>query len=345
MKLSQSIKTGTAIAMLALLTACATSNSGIAIDATGNLYVAYHGNGESGIRKITPAGETSILAGGKKGFHDGQGSLAKFGGVLVGITIDAAGNLYVTDYHNYRIRKITPRGEVSTLAGSGNKGLRDGQGSVAEFRYLEGIAVDAAGNLYVADDDSIRKVTSEGKVSTLVRGRGVDPSTVIEFLAVTGLLVSGQGHRAADVSDVISASDGRGHGVRFTSPHSIAVDAAGNLYVTAGAYSFYIFKITPKGEKGEISILAGGEQPGFVDGQGYYARFNNPRGIAIDKAGNLYVTDRGNNSIRMVTPEGEVSTLANRFRKPSRIAIDAESNLYVTTDSSERIHKIEFHHP
>ena len=342
MKLSQSIKTGTAIAMLALLTACATSNSGIAVDATGNLYVAYHGNGESGIRKITPAGETSILAGGKKGFHDGQGSLAKFGGSLGGITIDAAGNLYVTDYHNQRIRKITPRGEVSTLAGSGKEGLRDGQAGVAEFKYLRNIAVDAAGNLYVADDRSIRKVTSEGKVSTLVSGSKTDYSPVIEFIAVTALLVGGQGHRAADVSDVLSASDGRERGVRFTWPNSIAVDATGNLYVTAGVYGFYIFKITPKGE---VSILAGGEQPGFVDGQGYYARFNNPRGIAIDKAGNLYVADRENHSIRMVTPEGEVSTLANRFRKPSRIAIDAEGNLYVTTDSSERIHKIEFHHP
>jgi DNA-binding beta-propeller fold protein YncE len=130
--------------------------AGIAIDAVGNLYVADFGN--SRIRKVTPKGEVSTIAGSKIGFADGSGNAAQFFSPS-GIAIDAAGNLYVADTYNHRIRKVTPKGEVSTIAGS-EEGFADGQGSAAQFNIPFGIAIDAAGNLYVAAafNHRIRKI-------------------------------------------------------------------------------------------------------------------------------------------------------------------------------------------
>ena len=204
MKLSKSIQTGTAMAMLALwavfmshsalaqkedktIIVCpivggaqgskdGAGNSaqfefpyGITIDAAGNLYVADTWNHR--IRKVTSVGEVSTIAGSGQGFSNGQGTTAQFD-TPVSITIDAAGNLYVADTWNHRIRKITPNGGVSTLAGSGQPGFVDGRGSAARFYRPSGITIDATGNLYVADTNnhSIRKVTPEGVVSTLAGG-------------------------------------------------------------------------------------------------------------------------------------------------------------------------------
>ena len=321
--------------------------TGIVIDAAGNLYVADSWN--SSIRKVKPNGEVTTLAGnGKRGEVDGQGNAAYFH-VLAGITIDAAGNLYVTDLWSGHIRKVTPEGKVSTLAGD-KWVLFDRQGSITQFGSPRGIAIDAVGNLYVVDGVSrgrnftselpppghqsepdiyrIYKVTPEGNVSTLAGGRK-------------------------------GFADGRGSAARFGYPTGIAIDAAGNLYV-ADRGNHRIRKVTPEGE---VSTLAGGEQ-GFADGQGNAARFFWPDGIAIDAAGNLYVADMGNHRIRKVTPDGTVSTLAGsgptgydnggfadgegsaaRFNSPTGIAIDTVGNLYVADSKNHRIRKIEFRRP
>ena len=318
--------------------------NGIAVDAAGNLYVADMSNQR--IRKVTPEGEVSTLAGGKRGFADGQGSAVQFAGPG-DIAIDTAGNLYVTDIGNSRIRKITPQGEVSTFAGSGptgydSGGYADGQRNVAHFKNPVGITMDAAGNLYVTDTHNhrIRKVTPQGAVSTLA-------------------------------GDVKGFADGKGNAARFNQPDGIAVDAAGNLYV-ADRENHRIRKVTPKGE---VSTLAGGGEEAedddddddygepnsarFADGQGSAARFNQPSGIAIDAAGNLYVADTNNHRIRKVTKEGEVSTLAGsdetdfvdgegsaaQFFFPSGITIDAAGNLYVVDYGNASIRKIEFRRP
>ena len=303
---------------------------GITIDTAGNLYVADSYN--DSIRKVTPEGEVSTLAGDERGFADGQGSDAMFWRPH-GITIDAAGNLYVADTNNSRIRKVTIHGEVSTLAG-GEDGFSDGSGSAARFYIPDGIAMDATGNLYVADtyNHRIRKVTLKGEVSTL----------------------AGSGEEGF--------ADGQGNTAVFNHPRGIAIDVAGNLYV-ADFWNHRIRKITIKGE---VSTLAGSGEIGVADGKGSTAQFNGPEGIAIDAAGNLYVTDSRSNRIRMVTPEGEVSTLAGsdstdpdgevggfadgegsvaKFDSPSGIAIDAAGNLYVTDSDNYRIRKIVIQRP
>ena len=205
--------------------------TGIAMDAAGNLYVA---DGENHrIRKVTPAGVVSTLAGGKKGFADGEGSAARFN-IPYDIVIDTAGNLYVADGENHRIRKVTPEGVVSTLAGSGSTGCEsggfaDGEGNSARFHHPCGIAMDAAGNLYVADtyNNRIRKVTPEGVVSTLAGSKR-------------------------------GFADGEGSAARFYVPSGIAIDAAGNLYV-ADEGNHRIRKVTPGGV---VSTLAGGGEGG-----------------------------------------------------------------------------------
>jgi len=266
----------------------------------------------------------STFAGsGEAGDADGTGSAAKFR-LPHSIAIDAAGNLYVTDGGGQRIRKVTPKGEVSTFAGSGEIGYADGIGSAAQFSGPHGIAIDATGNLYVTDTfhHRIRKITSKGEVSTLAG--------------------SEEGF-----------SDGIGRNALFYRPYGIAIDAVSNLYV-ADTHNNLIRKVTPKGE---VSTLAGGngllEDGGFADGVGSDARFLRPSGIAIDAAGNLYVVDTHNNRIRKVTPNGEVSTLAGsvegfadgsgcctRFRIPAGIAIDAAGNLYVADSLNHRIRKV-----
>jgi len=295
--------------------------SGIAIDTAGNLYVADSLNNR--IRKITPKGEVSTLAGGERGFVDGKGSAARFDWPN-SIVIDAVGNLYVADSLNNRIRMVTIEGEVSTLAG-GERGLADGKGSTARFDTPLGIAMDAMGNLYVADtaNDHIRKVTPEGDVSTFA-------------------------------GDKEGFFDRQGATAQLDGPTGIAFDAAGNLYVV-DTNNERIRKVTPEGE---IGTLAGGEQ-GFADGQGRSAQFFGPLGITIDVAGNLYVADALNNRIRKVTPKGEVSTLAGsgatglgkgdfadgegniaQFNEPHGIAIDAAGNFYVADTENNRIRKI-----
>jgi sugar lactone lactonase YvrE len=194
--------------------------------------------------------------------------------------MDVSGNVYVADSINETIRKVTPAGVVSTLAGmAGQYGSDDGTGANARFFELSGVAVDGSGNVYVADTGNytIRKVTPAGVVSTL-----------------------------AGMARQSGSADGTGAAARFNNPNSVAVDRSGNVYV-ADTNNNTIRKITPAGVVSTIAGSAG--QDGNVDGAGAVARFNYPRGIDVNGYGNIYVADTGNNTIRMVTPAGVVSTV------------------------------------
>ena len=302
----------------------------IAIDTTGNVYV---GDAGSTIRKITPTGVVTTLAGtaGVYGGADGIGAAARFR-LPYGIATDAAGNVFVGDTGNSTVRKITPAGVVTTLAGAaGISGSADGIGAAARFFNSYGVAIDAAGNVYVGDsgNSTIRKITPTGLVTTLAGAAG----------------------------DVGSA-DGVAAAARFYYPYGIAIDAAGNLYVAnfyldnTKTYTNYsadnfrnstIRKITPKGI---VTTLAGEiAAAGSTDGIGAAALFNHPSGIATDNAGNVYVADTDNHTIRKVTPAGVVTTFAGtagspgsadgigtaaRFCGPIGVATDTADNVYVT---------------
>lgn len=274
------------------------------------------------VRKIVPGGTVVVVAGSRRGYADGAASLARFD-TPRGLVLDAEGNLYVADQGNHRIRKITPGGEVSTLAGNGNPGFEDGVGEAAGFNHPTGLAIDSRGHLYVADayNHSIRKLSPTGEVSTL----------------------AGQS---------IGFADGKGRAAGFNDPVAIALDASGNLYV-ADRGNHSIRKITPDGE---VSTLAGDGTPGFADGSGEQARFDHPSGIAADKSGNLYIGDSENNRIRRVTPAGVVTTLAGdgtagfadgpatvaRFSHPAGVALDPRGEfLFIADKNNRRIRRID----
>ncbi len=260
---------------------------------------------------------------GRVRFHGRPVATAKFNQIAA-VAVDGSGTIFIGDLQNKVIRKITA-GVVATLAGSAvdEIGTADGLGKDARFYYPGQLAVDSAGNVYVADTDSstIRKVTRAGIVSTVAGGT--------------------QG-----------STDGPVAGTKFKFTRGIAVDSSNNIYV-ADAGNNTIRKITPGGIVSTLAGTAGAQ--GSADGTGAAARFNDPYGIAVDGSGNVYVADTFNYTIRKITPDGVVTTLAGlagsqgstdatgsaaRFFYPDAVAVDSGGNVYVVDTFVQRIRKI-----
>jgi len=298
--------------------------NGVALDSSGNVYVSDFYNHT--IRKITPASVVSTLAGlgGSTGSTDGTGGNARFNGPN-GVAVDSSGNVYVADFYNHTIRKITPAAVVSTLAGlAGTYGSADGTGSAARFYYPAGVAVDGSGNVCVADyyNHTIRIITSAGAVSTL-----------------------------AGLAGSSGSADGTGSAARFYTPNGVSVDGSGNVYV-ADYKNYTIRKIT---SAGVVSTLAGlALSSGSADGTGSSARFYYPAGVAVDGSGSLYVADTFNDTIRMINSSGGVSTVAGlagssgsadgtgsaaRFNRPFGVAMDSSGHVYVADTYNHTIRR------
>lgn len=295
--------------------------SGVVANAAGDVFVADRLNHR--IRKITPGGVVTTFAGsGVPGFANGTGTAAKFE-KPTGLAIDASGNLYVADEASHRIRMITPAGVVTTFAGTGVAGFAEGGAtSTAKFLYPSGVAVDADGNVYVADSGNhrIRKITA-GIVSTL---------------AGTG---------------VAGFNDGATNIAQFSSPQALAVDASGVVFVAdTGNHSVRVIAAD------NVTTFAGDGSEGMVNGPGANAKFSSPRGIVVDASGVATITDSGNHRIRQISVDGVVSTLAGsgnpgrvdspavglypvtacQFDLPSGIAIDGSGALLVTQEGTLR---------
>ncbi|MBF2708974.1 T9SS type A sorting domain-containing protein [Flavobacterium soyangense] len=351
--------------------------TGVSVDTAGNVYVADYGHNQ--IQKITSTGIIATFAGNVSntaGSADGTGYAASFNGPA-DVAVDSAGNVYVADQSNNKVRKISPAGVVTTLAGSGVIGAIDGTGTAASFYNPSGVAVDSAGNVYVADrvNDKIRKITPAGVVATLAGdqsnpgstdGLGTNVSlnepldvTVdsagnvyvadtfnnrIRKISLAGVVTTLAG------SGIAGTADGTGIGASFKTPTGVAVDLAGNVYV-ADVGNQKIRKITPVGL---VTTFAGTGIAGAADGTGTAASFYNPSGVAVDSAGNVYIADQSNNKVRKITVAGVVTTLAGigtigstdgtgasaSFKYPYNLAVDAGGNVYVADAGNNKIRKI-----
>ena len=297
---------------------------GVAADASGNVYVADSANNT--VRKVTSAGVVSTFAGAplQTGANNGTTSLARFNGAN-GLAVDGSGNVYVADDGNHLVRAVTPSGSVTTLAGSGTSGTADGVGTAAQFRGGTGVAVDTTGNVYVADQsaNTIRKITAGGIVTTLAGTAGTTGTT-----------------------------DGVGTNALFNLPYDVAVDSAGNVYVS-DFFNCTIRQITPAGVVSTYAGRAG--TPGSTNATGNAARFHNPFGLAVDTTGDVYVADNASSTVRKIAPGAVVTTIAGQvgvygyldgngtaaiFNEPEDVAIGDNGDVFVADTGNNVVRKI-----
>lgn len=301
------------------------SPHGVATDRSGNIYIADRYN--HCIRKINSSGIVTTLAGtGIVGGTDGPGTTATFNEPWA-VACDTAGNIYVADTRNYKIRKISTSGNVTTVAGQGTFGTTNGPAALAKFGFPTGICVSPDGSeIYVADHNThvIRKIYN-GNVTNL-----------------------------SGITYIAGSVDGGAGTATFNHPAGIEMDNSGNIIV-ADEWSNMIRLVSSA--TGYVTTMAGNGTIGSTDGQPTLAMFNSPFDVAVDNTGNIYVADGYNSIIRkMENGSWIVSTYAGtalttgsanglgaaaRFNEPSGIAFQPGSNtLYISDDTNELVRKI-----
>lgn len=307
---------------------------GIVYDGKSLFYVADTANHT--IRIINKNGAVTTLAGkaGVSGKDDGEGDEARFDNPR-GVALDKDGNLYVADEGNHLIRKVAPDGEVTTLAGSGQQAFADGKGDAASFNAPKGVAVGPDGNVYVADfgNHRIRMITKAGEVTTY----------------------AGDGKAGF--------ADGPRDKARFAKPYGLSIDASGRMYIADfGNNAIRIIQKDSTTLEFVVGTMAGASAiPGYLDGSGDIAQFNDPAGLVVDAVGRVFVADSGNSLIRKITPDGAVSTYAGavhpdykkplsgyvdgagssaRFAAPSSVAIDELGYVFVIDTENNCVRKI-----
>lgn len=362
---------------------------GLSMDTAGNLYIADFGNYR--VRKVSPAGVITTVAGNGQFGFSGDGGLATAAALKPsGVAVDTAGNLYIADPNNSRIRRVTAGGIVTTLAGNGQSGFSGdgGPASAASLNFPYGIAIDAAQNIYIADTSNyrIRKVSPAGIITTIagngdfrISGDG-GPATSAAISFATGVTVDSAGNlfiaaddlggqegivRKVSVQGIISKVAGNGQrafagdggpatAAALNGPQGLAVDAAQNLYI-GDHLNARIRKVSPLGV---IATVAGSGLFGFSGDRGpaTAASLSKPDGVAVDSMGNLYIADTGNNVVRRVSPSGLITTIAGNGQygfsgdggpataaslyTPEGVAVDAAGNIYIADSRNNRIRKV-----
>ena len=307
------------------------SPSGVALDGAGNLYFTdrYHHR----IRKVDTSGIITTVAGtGESGFGgDGGPAVSAKLAYPFGVAVDGAGNVYISDRTNHRVRKVDSTGVITTIAGTGDFGFGgDGGPAVsAQLRHPLGLAVDGAGNLYFVDlaNHRIRKVDSSGVITT----------------------VAGTGEKG------FGGDGGQAVSAQLNYPNDVVVDGAGNLYI-ADASNDRIRKVD---SSGIITTVAGTGEKGFGGdgGQAVSARLNTSSGVVLDGAGNLYIADRHNSRIRKVDSSGVITTIAGTgeigfdgdggpavsalLNSPTGVAVDVAGNVYFSDEGNQLIRKVD----
>jgi sugar lactone lactonase YvrE len=306
--------------------------TGVAVDSMGNLYIADALSHR--IRKVSPAGVISTVAGtGTPGYSgDGGPAVTAQLNFPTGVAVDSAGDFYVVDSANERIRKVTPEGVISTVAGNGTRGFSGdgGPATAAQLDILVGVAVDSAGNLYIADSFNfrIRKINAGGVISTVV-GNGTPGD-------------SGDGGPAT--------------AAELGNPTGIAVDSSGNLYFS----DIHFHRVRKVTTDGIISTVAGTGTAGFSGDGGPAAssQLNGPIGVAVDSEASLYIADQSNFRIRKVTTSGVISTVAGngtsglnldtgpateaQLSLPAGVAVDSAGDLYIADPGNFTVRKVSF---
>ncbi len=296
---------------------------GVAFDAQGNMYIADVLN--SVIRKVDTSGNISTVAGnGTAGFSGdgGPATAAELKGPF-GVTPDSAGNLYIQDTLNARIRKVDPTGTITTIAGNGTPGYSGdgGPATAAELSLNQGARFDASGNLFVADcgNGAVRKIDTAGIITT-VAGNGTDG---------------------------FSGDGGPATAAQLSCPSGVAIDTAGDLFI-ADYLNNRIRKVDAA--TGIITTIAGNGTPGFTGdgGPALSAEINLPNDVELDAAGDIYIADSGNNRLREINTAGVISTVVGGLNNagsaginaPSALAMDKAGNLYFSDAGNNAVREV-----
>jgi sugar lactone lactonase YvrE len=352
---------------------------GVGVDASGNVYIADYGNG--GIRKVSNGTITTIAGNGTQGYSgdNGPATSAELKWPR-GVAVDTSGNVYIADTGNYVVRKVS-NGVIATLAG-GASGIFGDNGPASGALLIQpyGVAVDAAGNLYVADTDNyaVRKI-SNGVISTIA-GNGREgysgdngPATSAELGPSQSLAVDTSGNvYIADADDQVirkvsngvittfagngsrgySGDDGPATSAMLLFPNGVAADASGNVYIADSGN-----RVIRKVSNGVITTFAGNGSQGYSGDHGpaASAQLNSPDGVAVDASGTVYIADSGNYAIRKVS-NGVITTIAGNgsygysgdngaatsaeLGFPAAVAVDPAGDVYIADTDNDVIRRI-----
>jgi len=353
---------------------------GIAFDASGNLYISQSESHR--VRKVTPSGVITTVAGNGVSGFSGDGGIATSASLNgpVGIALDTAGNLYISDSNNNRVRKVTPGGVITTVAGDGT--TYGGSGDLATSRSIAfpfGVGIDASDNLYISNGNClIQKVVPDGTITTITGGGTCEfsgdggPAEIAGIGFPEGIAFDASGNLYfADsensrirriVDGVINTVAGMGSfggdggpaaNAIVSRTEGITVDGAGNIYIVDTFPNRRIRRVAPTGIID--TVVGNGQYSGGDGGLAVDAGLTQPRGIAIDPDGNLYIADRAVSRVRKVTAGGFISTIAgtgssgfngdgtatvSRLNRPNRVALDGNGNLYIADTNNHRIRKV-----